>query len=57
MRGLIGLLLKTGLPLSKKVIQSLAKSVLTPLSFTQSSAGMSKKNLKCLTYNNTNNIN
>ena len=57
MRGLIGLLLKTGLPLSKKVIQSLAKSVLTPLSFTQSSAGMSKKNLRCLTYNNTNNIN
>ena len=43
MRGLIGLLLKTGLPLSKKVIQSLAKSVLTPLAFTQASAGMSKK--------------
>ena len=40
---LIGLLLKTGLPLAKNVIQRLAQSVLTPLPFTEASAGMPKK--------------
>ena len=45
---LLGPLLKTGLPLMKSAIQSLAKSVLIPLGLTAaiSDAGTHKKNLR-----------
>ena len=46
---LLGLLLKTGLPLIKNVIKPLAKSVLTPLRLTAAAsaadAGIHKKNI------------
>ena len=50
---LLGLLLRTGLPLMKSVIKALAKSVLVPLGLTTAAsaadAGIHKKNLRiCL---------
>ena len=57
---LLGLLLKTGLPLIKNVIKPLAKSVLIPLELTAAAsaadAGMHKKNLGVWAQCNTNNI-
>ena len=55
----LGPLLRTGLPLMKNVIQSLAKSVSIPLGLTAAAsaadAGIQKKNLRFLN-KNTNNI-
>ena len=48
--GLLGPLLRTGLPLMKSVIKPLAKSVLVPLGLTEAAsaadAGINKKNLR-----------
>ena len=48
--GLLGPLLRTGLPLMKSVIKPLAKSVLVPLGLTAAAsaadAGINKKNLR-----------
>ena len=56
---LLGRLLKAGLPLTKNVIKSLAKSVLIPLGLTATAsaadAGIHKKNIRIRKYN-TNNI-
>ena len=56
---LLGLLLKTGLPLIKNVIKPLAKSVLIPLGLTAAAsaadAGIHKKHTRIWKYN-TNNI-
>ena len=62
---LLGLLLKTGLPLIKNVIKPLAKSVLIPLGLTAAAsaadAGIHKKMLgsgnPSSSYNNNNNNN
>ena len=57
---LLGLLLKTGLPLIKSVIKPLVKSVLIPLGLTGAAsaadAGIHKKNLRIREYDNTNKI-
>ena len=66
----LGPLLKTGWPLMKNVIKSLAKSILTPLGLTAGAsaadAGIHKINLRiwspsffllCFAYYNANNIN
>ena len=57
---LLGLLLKTGLPLISNVIKPLAKSVLIPLGLTTAAsaadAGIHKKNIRIRKYDNTNNI-
>ena len=57
---LLGPLLKTGLPLIKNVIKSLAKSFLIPLGLTAAAsaadAGIHKKNLRIREYDNTNKI-
>ena len=57
---LLGPLLKTGLPLIKNVVKSLAKSVLIPLGLTAAASatdvGIYKKNLGVWEYDNTNNI-
>ena len=56
---ILGPLLKTGLPLIKNVIKSLAKSFLIPLRLTaavlSADAGIHKKNIRIREYN-TNNI-
>ena len=56
---ILGPLLKTGLPLIKNVIKSLAKSFLIPLRLTAAAlsadAGIHKKNIRIREYN-TNNI-
>ena len=57
---LLGLLLKTGLPLIKNVIKPLAKSVLISYRLTAArsaaDAGIHKKNIRIRKYDNTNNI-
>ena len=57
---LLGPLLKTGLPLIKNVVKSLAKSVLIPLGLTAAASaadvGKHKKNLGVWEYDDTNNI-
>ena len=57
---LLGPLLKTGLPLIKNVIKSLAKSVLIPLELTVApsavDAEIHKKDLRIGEYDNTNTI-
>ena len=56
---ILGPLLKTGLPLIKNVIKSIAKSFLIPLRLTAAAlsadAGIHKKNIRIREYN-TNNI-
>ena len=57
---LLGLLLKTGLPIIENVIKPLAKSVLIPLGLTSAASaadsGIHKKNLRIREYDNINNI-
>ena len=58
--GLVGPLLKTGLPLIKNVIKALAKNFLIPLGLTAAAlaanAGIYKKNLTIREFDNTNKI-
>ena len=56
---LLGPLLKTGLPLIKNVIKTLAKSVLVPLELTAAASAADAgihKNIRIWEYNNTNNV-
>ena len=56
---LLGPLLKTGLPLIKNGIKTLAKSVLVPLELTAAASAADAgihKNIRIWEYNNTNNV-